>query len=146
MRSWRVWNAFSPGYDLPVSPRIHTGSVNLTLTKLQYFGTYLIPRYGADFVMSNDLIISATGPPAIDRTVEQKGIPYQQAPAVPPALAAGSLPNPSMRLDSKLALVVLEFHNDTGVVTNSIPSQQQLQAYRSAQQTTDKPVTQPPPV
>jgi hypothetical protein len=96
--------------------------------------------------MSNNLVISATGPPAIDRTAGQKGIPDQQAPAVPAAPAAGSLANPSMRLDSKLGLVVLEFHNDNGAVINSIPSAQQLQAYRSAQQTTDKPVTQPPPV
>src|SRR5450631_3275971 len=43
--------------------------------------------------------------------------------------------NPSFRFDSAVGLVVIEFHNDAGNVTTSIPSQRQLAAYRSHQQT-----------
>ncbi len=46
-----------------------------------------------------------------------------------------SLPNPSLRLDSQLGLVVIEFRNDSGMVTESIPTQRQLQAYRDSERT-----------
>jgi hypothetical protein len=51
-----------------------------------------------------------------------------------PAAAAKPVPlfvNPSFSFDSTVGLVVINFHNDTGKVTSSIPSQQQLDAYRS---------------
>jgi hypothetical protein len=38
--------------------------------------------------------------------------------------------NPTLRLEPGLGLVVIEFRNDTGAVTTSIPSQRQLQAYQ----------------
>jgi hypothetical protein len=41
--------------------------------------------------------------------------------------------NPSQQLDAALGIVVLEFRNDTGTITSSIPSQQQLAAYRQWQ-------------
>ena len=44
-----------------------------------------------------------------------------------------SLPNPSLRLDSQLGLVVIEFRNDSGGVTESIPTPRQLQAYRDSE-------------
>jgi hypothetical protein len=47
--------------------------------------------------------------------------------AAPPRAAAG---NPSLRLDPGLGLVVIEFHNAAGTVTGTIPTAQQLQAYR----------------
>lgn len=47
--------------------------------------------------------------------------------AVPPRAAAG---NPSQRLDPGLGLVVIEFHNAAGTITGTIPTAQQLQAYR----------------
>ncbi len=47
------------------------------------------------------------------------------------ATAAPQLtPNPSLRIDSALALVVIEFHGSDGRVENSIPTAQQLEAYR----------------
>ena len=46
--------------------------------------------------------------------------------------------NPSTRLDADLGLVVIEFHNATGAVTSSIPTAEQLQAYRRWQ-TSDAP-------
>jgi hypothetical protein len=42
------------------------------------------------------------------------------------------LPNPRLTVDAGLNRVVLEFFNSTGVLTNSIPSQKQLEAYRLA--------------
>lgn len=44
-------------------------------------------------------------------------------------------PNPTLELDAVLGLVVIQFRNDSGAVTNSIPSQQQLDAYRLWQET-----------
>ncbi len=38
--------------------------------------------------------------------------------------------NPSYVLDLGLGLVVLQYHNQNGDVTSSIPSERQLQAYR----------------
>lgn len=38
--------------------------------------------------------------------------------------------NPTLRLDPALGLVVVEFHNDRGELTTSIPSQYMLQAYQ----------------
>jgi hypothetical protein len=39
-------------------------------------------------------------------------------------------PNPSLQLDPALGLVVIQFRNDAGDVTASIPSERQLQAYQ----------------
>jgi hypothetical protein len=39
--------------------------------------------------------------------------------------------NPSYRFDPTVGLVVIEFHNSQGTLSNSIPSQRQLQAYRT---------------
>jgi hypothetical protein len=50
-------------------------------------------------------------------------------------IPAPPIVNPSLRLDAALGLVVIEFHNDAGVVTDSIPNARQLQAYRRWQTT-----------
>jgi hypothetical protein len=54
----------------------------------------------------------------------------------PPATAPAAKPvplfvNPSFQFDATVGLVVIDFHDNSGRVTNSIPSQQQLDAYRS---------------
>jgi len=41
------------------------------------------------------------------------------------------MPNPSLRLDAGLELVVIEFRDDSGQVRDTIPTQAQLDAYRS---------------
>jgi hypothetical protein len=60
--------------------------------------------------------------------------PMQAAPAAAatdqPTPSQSPAPNPTLQLNAALGLVVIEFRNDAGVVTNSIPSQQQLNAYR----------------
>jgi hypothetical protein len=45
-------------------------------------------------------------------------------------LAAQPVANPTVRLDPTLGLVVIEFHDDSGKLVISIPSQTQLAAYR----------------
>ncbi len=51
-------------------------------------------------------------------------------PTLPPPLATGpGTPNPTLRLDPALGLVVLQFN--AGGQTQTIPTQQQLDAYRS---------------
>ncbi len=47
--------------------------------------------------------------------------------------------NPSLRLDPALGLVVIEFRNESGAVTRSIPSQQQMDAYKQHEQTPPGP-------
>lgn len=59
------------------------------------------------------------------------------APATPPRVASGApgSPNPSLRLDPALGIVVLQFSAGTGSGTTTIPSQQQLNAYRDGSAT-----------
>ena len=56
-------------------------------------------------------------------------------------MAKPALPftNPDLRLDPALGLVVIEFHDDSGKLTNSIPSQRQIDAYRQHGQTRSTP-------
>lgn len=64
------------------------------------------------------------GPDAAARSAQARpgGVP------VPPASA---LPNPSLRLDASLGLVVLEFRDADGTA-RTIPNERELAAYRSA--------------
>jgi hypothetical protein len=53
------------------------------------------------------------------------------APAPPQPVATPlPTPNPILRLDPELGMVVIEFHDTSGAVTTSIPSQYQLAAYQ----------------
>jgi hypothetical protein len=47
-----------------------------------------------------------------------------------PSPTASLITNPTLRLDGTLGLVVIEFFNDRGDITTSIPTQQQLEAYQ----------------
>ena len=47
-------------------------------------------------------------------------------PQVEAAAAPSPITNPSLRLDPALGLVVIQFRNDVGTVTTSIPSEHQL--------------------
>jgi hypothetical protein len=48
------------------------------------------------------------------------------------ATASPKLANPRLTVDPSVNRVVLEFFSSSGVLTNTIPSQQQLDAYRLA--------------
>jgi len=54
-----------------------------------------------------------------------------QAAAVP-AVIAPATPNPRLRLDGRLGMVVLEFRGSGGEVANTIPSPRVIAAYRAA--------------
>ena len=52
--------------------------------------------------------------------------------APPPPPPSPATPNPRLRLDGSLGVVVIEFRDQVGDVSNTIPSPRQLQAYRAA--------------
>ncbi len=85
--------------------------------------------------MPNDFAIRpttlVTAPGAAPVAVEPASAARSAAPAAE-AASTQALPNPTMRLDPALGLVVIEFHNQAGGVTASIPGQRQLDAYRTA--------------
>ena len=84
--------------------------------------------------MSSDLTVHAAAAMHVgnDTTGEPKVAapqpPVLQPPAPSPSQHAN--PNPTLRLDPALGLVVIEFHNSDGTVTTSIPTQRQLEAYQ----------------
>jgi hypothetical protein len=93
--------------------------------------------------MSNMLSIQPGLPPG--GSGDNTAPPRNNAPAATPA--AKPIPlfvNPSFQFDSTVGLVVIDFHDNNGRVTNSIPSQQQLDAYRSHRAA--PPGEGPPPV
>lgn len=88
--------------------------------------------------MTHDLSIQ---PLAAARTGSDSGTDPTMAtarelpPQTGPTPAPSPITNPSFRLDPALGLVVIEFRNDAGAVTSSIPSERQLQAYQRWQTT-----------
>lgn len=82
--------------------------------------------------MPNELNVKAiTG---VTGGAENPAEPQPEAPGpathAPQAQSASPMPNPQLRLDPALGLVVIEFRDASGTVTTSIPSQRQLNAYR----------------
>jgi hypothetical protein len=94
--------------------------------------------------MSNQLSLQAV--PAIPGSGENIAPSRNAAPAQTPAAKPVPLfVNPSFRFDPTVGLEVMEFHDDTGRMTNSIPSQRQLAAYRDHQATPPgEPAPKPP--
>jgi hypothetical protein len=84
--------------------------------------------------MLNDISLPAIGAAHAGSTP----VTEQRAPAAEPVQAVSAAPpitNPTLRLDAALGLVVIEFRNQGGGITTSIPSQRQLQAYQRWQTT-----------
>ena len=81
--------------------------------------------------MSNDIAFQpvATVRPTGDSLDEMKISPTARAPPQPVSTPLPT-PNPTLRLDPALGMVVIEFHNTSGALTTSIPSQRQLAAYQ----------------
>ncbi len=69
-----------------------------------------------------------------DAGADPKPVPAPPAPADQPARPAQPFVNPSLRLDAALGLIVIEFRDDAGALTSTIPSQRQIEAYRMHQQ------------
>jgi hypothetical protein len=82
--------------------------------------------------MPDDITISATA--AVQH--RQSSVHSTSATAVEPQTGANPAPvsppvfNPTLRLDPALGLVVVEYRNDRGVITTSIPPQRMLEAYQ----------------
>jgi hypothetical protein len=87
--------------------------------------------------MPNDLALpTVTGANAGGDGPAAARVPAAEPPPLDHAgPTASPTPNPTLELDAALGLVVIQFRNDSGAVTNSIPSQQQLDAYRQWQDT-----------
>ena len=86
--------------------------------------------------MSNPLSIQAL-PPSIgsgDTTAPIRPNTQTQLPAAPEAKPVQLFVNPSFQFDPTVGLVVIAFHDDSGKVKNSIPSERQLEAYRLHQE------------
>lgn len=56
----------------------------------------------------------------------------ERAPGAAPPPAAPATPNPRLRLDGSLGMVVIEFRDQVGDIANTIPSPRQIAAYRAA--------------
>ena len=82
--------------------------------------------------MPTDLSVNAVGP-VLGASENPAGTkpeiftpPAQAPPAPPPVL----ITNPTLRFDVASGLVVIEFRDEAGDVTTSIPTLRQLEAYR----------------
>jgi hypothetical protein len=88
------------------------------------------------FVMAQDLSVA---PLTAAASVTPVG-PVAELPeptTAPSQTAAVSLiPSPELRIDPASGIVVIEFRSHDGKVINSIPSQQQLDAYNGSSMTT----------
>jgi hypothetical protein len=71
-------------------------------------------------------------------SAEKAADPKAEPFATPQAAAATEAPqlfaNPTLQFDGRLGLLVIEFHDTSGKITTSIPSQRQLEAYRMHEQ------------
>ena len=85
--------------------------------------------------MANNLSILAVPPlrDSGDTAVLQRSPAFAATPAPETAKPGKLYANPDFRFDPAAGLVVIEFRNDSGKVTNTIPTQRQLDAYRSHQ-------------
>ena len=86
--------------------------------------------------MPNDWTIAGVstpaGPPLATPAQAKAGA------TIEPMGGGSALPNPTLQLDPSLGIVVIEFRNNAGQIANSIPTQQQLEAYRLRSEGTAK--------
>ena len=81
--------------------------------------------------MPNDLSIPAVAQPNPGSSAAAPSKPaVAAAPVEQTTPTATDAPNPTMALNAALGLVVIEFRNNAGAITNSIPTVQQMQAYQ----------------
>jgi hypothetical protein len=82
----------------------------------------------------SDIAIHLTAPRAAPAEVGRVPPSPPASAAVPGAPPISARPNPAIRLDGALGLVVIEFRDASGAVTSTIPSERQLAAYRQWEQ------------
>ena len=81
--------------------------------------------------MTPDLALRALPISEPPRAPARAAGPEREPGAAPPP-AAPATPNPRLRLDGSLGMVVIEFRDQVGDVANTIPSPRQIAAYRAA--------------
>ncbi len=84
--------------------------------------------------MSESLSIQAVGGTqavAVSDAASSRAATVATTAASTGATALPDLPNPSIHIDPQLGMVVLQFRSSSGVVTNTLPTQAQLDAYRA---------------
>lgn len=81
--------------------------------------------------MPSDLVLRAVSSAEPTRAASRGTGQAAAAPALP-AVIAPVTPNPRLRLDGSLGMVVLEFRGSAGEVANTIPSPREIAAYRAA--------------
>ena len=81
--------------------------------------------------MPSDLVLRAVSSAEPTRAASRGAGQAAAAPAMP-AVIAPVTPNPRLRLDGSLGMVVLEFRDIGGEVANTIPSPRAIAAYRAA--------------
>jgi hypothetical protein len=83
-------------------------------------------------VMPSDVSVKAVGPVlgASENPAGPKSDKFTPPAQAPPSAPSGLVANPSLRFDPVSGLVVIEFHDQAGHVTTSIPTLRQLEAYR----------------
>ena len=87
--------------------------------------------------MPTAMVLSAAVPAAPYHAAAQPRTPSAAAEAPQQPANSPPLPNPQLRIEPALNLVVLEFRDKVGEVALSIPSPKQIEAYR------DKPRAEP---
>ncbi|NGM21316.1 hypothetical protein G3576_14935 [Roseomonas stagni] len=88
--------------------------------------------------MSTSLLQPASPAAAATPIAQPRSQAPSSAPAAP-AESAPAMPNPRLRIDPALSLVVIEFRDSVGEVSLSIPTPKELEAYR------DQPKAEPEP-
>lgn len=92
--------------------------------------------------MTTDLTLRPLSAVEPTRTVERMMASVSTAQ---PEVMTPVTPNPRLRLDSSLGMVVLEFRGTSGEVANTIPSSRAIEAYRAAALSdTPMPIGVPP--
>jgi hypothetical protein len=83
--------------------------------------------------MPSDLSIKAVSPVvgASENPAEPKPETLTPPGHAPPASAGPPIINPKLKWDPALGLVVIEFRDNSGNLTTTIPTQAQLKAYRT---------------
>ena len=85
--------------------------------------------------MPNDLVVRPLVISGLGVEMDRHPSAATAEPPAPAPTPMGQRANPSLRLDPALGLVVMEFRNEAGKVTESFPDTRQLDAYRAAQRT-----------
>jgi hypothetical protein len=98
-------------------------------------GARTAQRQAVNAAMSSDFTVQpiAAALPANNAVGEARTASIQPPPRTGTALPASvpmPIPNPTLRFDPLLGLVVIEFYSTAGAVTTSVPSQRQLEEYQ----------------